>query len=214
MKRPPKRSKKAAEAPARRVPLQARSQRRFESILLAAAELFAANGFDATTMEAIAARAESSIGSVYQFFPNKRAVFRELAQRCMAASSELFADLLKKDIVKLPWREVVDLFIDGFRELNRRPEITAVWGNLQLYGEFAEEDMALQRQFIDASAAMFTVWAPDMDEARRHAVATLVVNAIAISLGAMTQAKEPRASLLLEETKRLICRYLAPYFDG
>lgn len=180
----------------------------------AAAELFAEHGFEATTMEGIAARAESSIGSVYQFFPNKRAVFHELAQRCMASSSELFSNLLRNDVVKLPWREVVDLFIDGFRELNRRPEMSAVWGNLQLYGEFAEEDMALQRQFIDASAAMFSVWAPDMDDGRRHAVATIVVNAIAIALGAMTQAEEPRSSLLLDETKLLICRYLAPYFDG
>lgn len=62
----------AAAAP--RAPRRARGQLRVEALLAAAAEVFAAKGFDAATMTAIAARSGSSIGSLYQFFRTKEAV--------------------------------------------------------------------------------------------------------------------------------------------
>ena len=55
----------------RRVPVQERSKKRLEAILEAAARLFAGSGYEQTTMEGIAEAAGTSIGSVYQFFPNK-----------------------------------------------------------------------------------------------------------------------------------------------
>lgn len=42
---------------------------------------FAENGYDATTMTAIAARADSSIGSLYQFFPTKEHVAVALMEK-------------------------------------------------------------------------------------------------------------------------------------
>jgi AcrR family transcriptional regulator len=62
----------AAAAP--RAPRRARGQLRVEALLAAAAEVFAAKGFDAATMTEIAAQSESSIGSLYQFFRTKEAV--------------------------------------------------------------------------------------------------------------------------------------------
>src|ERR1700756_674843 len=63
-----------AEAVAARPPRRARGQLRVEALLAAAAEVFAAKGFDAATMTEIAAQSESSIGSLYQFFRTKEAV--------------------------------------------------------------------------------------------------------------------------------------------
>jgi len=57
-----------------RAPRRARGQLRVEALLAAAAEVFAAKGFDAATMTEIAAQSESSIGSLYQFFRTKEAV--------------------------------------------------------------------------------------------------------------------------------------------
>lgn len=57
-----------------RAPRRARGQLRVEALLAAAAEVFAAKGFDAATMTAIAAQSDSSIGSLYQFFRTKEAV--------------------------------------------------------------------------------------------------------------------------------------------
>ena len=64
----------AAAAAAPRAPRRARGQLRVEALLAAAAEVFAAKGFDAATMTEIAAQSESSIGSLYQFFRTKEAV--------------------------------------------------------------------------------------------------------------------------------------------
>ena len=64
----------AAAAAAPRAPRRARGQLRVEALLTAAAEVFAAKGFDAATMTEIAAQSESSIGSLYQFFRTKEAV--------------------------------------------------------------------------------------------------------------------------------------------
>jgi len=61
-------------ANATRAPRRARGQLRVEALLAAAAEVFAAKGFDAATMTEIAAQSESSIGSLYQFFRTKEAV--------------------------------------------------------------------------------------------------------------------------------------------
>ena len=61
-------------AAAPRAPRRARGQLRVEALLAAAAEVFAAKGFDAATMTEIAAQSESSIGSLYQFFRTKEAV--------------------------------------------------------------------------------------------------------------------------------------------
>jgi AcrR family transcriptional regulator len=63
-----------AVAAAPRAPRRARGQLRVEALLAAAAEVFAAKGFDAATMTGIAAQSESSIGSLYQFFRTKEAV--------------------------------------------------------------------------------------------------------------------------------------------
>lgn len=62
-------------------PARARRQRghaRVEVLLGAAAEVFAEKGYDAATMTAIAERAASSIGSLYQFFPTKQGVAQAL----------------------------------------------------------------------------------------------------------------------------------------
>ena len=64
----------ASVAAAPRAPRRARGQLRVEALLAAAAEVFAAKGFDAATMTAIAAQSESSIGSLYQFFRTKEDV--------------------------------------------------------------------------------------------------------------------------------------------
>ncbi len=61
-----------------RIPKQARSRDRFDRILDTAAELFADRGFDSVTADEIAAQADTSVGGLYRFFPDKLAVFEAL----------------------------------------------------------------------------------------------------------------------------------------
>ena len=65
----------------RRRPQQRRSQERFDRVLAAAAELISDTGIESVRMSEIAERAEVPIGSVYQFFPDKLAIVRTLAEQ-------------------------------------------------------------------------------------------------------------------------------------
>jgi AcrR family transcriptional regulator len=66
---------------ARKRPSQARSRATVEVILDAAAQVFEAHGYAAGTTNRIAERAGVSIGSVYEYFPNKDAIVVALAER-------------------------------------------------------------------------------------------------------------------------------------
>src|SRR5687767_16040596 len=65
----------------RRKPRQVRAELTRERILTAAAHVFAEFGYAAGTTNRIAERARVSIGSLYQYFPNKDAILAELMVR-------------------------------------------------------------------------------------------------------------------------------------
>ncbi|MTD55120.1 TetR family transcriptional regulator [Amycolatopsis sp. RM579] len=65
----------------RRKPRQVRAELTRERILTAAAHVFAEHGYAAGTTNRIAERARISIGSLYQYFPNKDAILAELVIR-------------------------------------------------------------------------------------------------------------------------------------
>jgi AcrR family transcriptional regulator len=98
----------------RRMPVQARGHRTVARILDAAAALFVEVGYDATTTTEIAKRAAVSIGSLYQFFPDKEAVLEALAVRhidgvgeILAASQRLGEEASLEDIVALVVERIV-----------------------------------------------------------------------------------------------------------
>lgn len=81
----------------RKRPRQRRALATWEAVLDAAAQLLEAAGYQATTTNAIAARAGVSIGSLYQYFPNKDSILLALAERHLdrvaAALETAFIDL-------------------------------------------------------------------------------------------------------------------------
>ncbi len=56
--------------------IEARKQRTRAAMLAAAAELFAVQGYEATTMQEIATLAEIGLGTVYGYFPSKEDMLR------------------------------------------------------------------------------------------------------------------------------------------
>ena len=78
----------------RKKPLQARARRTVEAILEGAAQVFEKHGYARTTTDRIAERAGVSVGSLYQYFPNKDAVIVALAERHQEAGLRRVRDLL------------------------------------------------------------------------------------------------------------------------
>ena len=86
----------------RRKPKQARSQERFDKILDTAANLFAKKGFEATTTNEIAKEAAISIGSVYQYFDDKKGIAEALTARYVEALREVTDAVMVTDVADLP----------------------------------------------------------------------------------------------------------------
>jgi AcrR family transcriptional regulator len=90
---------------------QSRGEARIEQILDAATLVFAEKGYEATTTNAIAARAGISPGSLYQFFSNKEAIAEGLAERYVREMGSIDTEALG-DLEGLPLEEALNLAID------------------------------------------------------------------------------------------------------
>ncbi|NUW44780.1 TetR family transcriptional regulator [Nonomuraea rhodomycinica] len=104
--------------PLRRRPAQRRSARRVERMLDACAELLDEIGYESLSTTRIADRAGVAIGSVYQFFPDKRAITQELTRR----NVELFVSRVGRRFMEedyVGWWEAVDAIIDEYVDMHR-----------------------------------------------------------------------------------------------
>jgi AcrR family transcriptional regulator len=80
----------------RRRPKQRRAQQTVEAVLDAVVKILKRDGVDAVTTNRIAEVAGVSIGSVYQYFPDKRAIFIALHDR----HAEQIGRLVEKTLVQ------------------------------------------------------------------------------------------------------------------
>ncbi|WP_435874790.1 TetR family transcriptional regulator [Nonomuraea dietziae] len=102
----------------RRQPTQRRSARRVERMLDACAHLLDDVGYEALSTTRIAERAGVAIGSVYQFFPDKRAITQEVTRRNVELFvSRVGARFLDEDY--RGWWEAVDAIIDEYVDMHR-----------------------------------------------------------------------------------------------
>jgi AcrR family transcriptional regulator len=97
----------------RKRPVQARSRALYARILDEAARIFDELGYRATTTNAVADAAGVSVGSLYQYFPNKDALLVALAERHLDEVRPLVAVLSERLRSEVPGveqlsRELVD----------------------------------------------------------------------------------------------------------
>jgi len=79
----------------KRIPRQERSQERFERVLTTALRLFAAQGYESVSMREIAREAKMPIATVYQYFPMKLAIVREMWKRYTSTITETLAENIR-----------------------------------------------------------------------------------------------------------------------
>jgi AcrR family transcriptional regulator len=104
--------------PLRRVPVQGRSVARVARMLDACAELVDELGYDGLTTTLLAERAEVAIGSVYQFFPDKRAIVQALTMRNLEAYLQRLGSRIAEERFT-EWWDAVDAAIDEYISMHR-----------------------------------------------------------------------------------------------
>jgi AcrR family transcriptional regulator len=196
---------------ARRVPTQERSKRRVQKMIDSAALVFAEQGYEAATMEGIAERAETSIGSIYQFFPNKLSLFNALARHYHDKLRVFFDALLAGPLIERPWPEILDSGIDALTLFHaQEPGFRAVWVGLHLTEQVITEGEAINREFAQRIETVLAAKLVGLSAKPRSVVATMLVEILTAML--IVSARRPdEAKVLMAETKVLLRRYLAPY---
>ncbi len=81
----------------RRIPRQTRAEETVAAIVEAAAQVLEASGLAAFTTNAVAERAGVSIGTLYQYFDDKQALLRALAEREIRRALVAIATALRGD---------------------------------------------------------------------------------------------------------------------
>ena len=99
----------------RKSPSQERSRRTVNRILDAATRIFHEQGYTGATTNDIADEADISVGSLYQYFPNKDALLVALTQRHIATTTtdltNLLLDLPRDSDLETTFRTVVDFLV-------------------------------------------------------------------------------------------------------
>ncbi|GAB2823093.1 TetR family transcriptional regulator [Actinocorallia aurea] len=199
--------------PLRRKPAQRRSAERVQRMLDACAEILDEAGYDGLSTTRIAQRAGVAIGSVYQFFPDKRAVAQALALRNL----EEFGDRIGVLLDELPaegWSLLVGRAIDIFVEMHRTVPGFRVLrfgdvADLHLLDESADNNAVVAdrlRELIVQSTGV-----PDGPDLER-AFAIAVESADALIKMAFRRAADGDDAVI-GEAKGLIQTYLSGYLE-
>lgn len=162
-------------ASTRRTPSQQRSRERVERMLAAASVLIAEQGSDAMRMGEVAERAGVSIGSLYQFFPDKRAIVWALAERYTAESqaciAAALADVTDAEGLRRAFSELVDIYYGLFLA---EPVMRDIWSGTQADKALRELELADSRASGAFLAAVLKRLRPEDDAAALEAMAFLV----------------------------------------
>ncbi len=185
---------------------QARGERRIAQILEAAAEVFAAVGYEQATTNAIAAAAGISPGSLYQFFGNKDEIVHALSQRYAAELAAVHSDAFDDPaLAGVSTEELVDRALAPLIRFNReRRAFKALFARTDMPPALTAATEPLQRAMLERVVAELTARAPGVPAAqvRRAAVVGIQVTK---ALTPLIAAAEPAESELLHaDLRRLL----------
>lgn len=192
-----------------RAPRQKRGQERVNKILEAAEGLFAEVGYEAATTNEIAARAQTSIGSLYQFFDHKEAILAVLTQRYMA-DMEKGMDMVLHAVGDQPLTVIFMHLLDALRDFyHKRPGFQPLF-----YGSYGSEHVmqasnALYEKLITRVQAILSARLPGLDAAQIRICAEVSISVVKGQLILIEEAGADRQALVYAEVQRLLRAYLA-----
>ncbi len=182
----------------RKVPQQKRSKERVDHILSVAETLFAQFGYDSVTTNQIAERAGVSVGSLYQFFPNKDALKEALINR--------YLEEMRQDKFSLntnqPISRIVREMVGSTFAFSQRH---AGFHNLFL-SQFASA--RLHEQVMEGIYGMLGKVYPEMSETGRFQCAFMGVAIVKGIIAMSSDRPDIAQETLLDEIVRALLAYL------
>ena len=111
-------SKRKPPISPRKSPSQERSKTLVDAVLQATTRILGSMGYDKITTNRVAEAAGVSIGSLYQYFPNKDSIFAALIERHLEEHRKIIAAILEKNadqptavVIEKVTPSIVDLFV-------------------------------------------------------------------------------------------------------
>ena len=195
------------KSPLRRSPVQARAKERIERVLDAAEEVFVSVGYEAATTNQIAAQAETSIGSIYEFFGNKQAVAKALADRYLDELTRLYDEVVVDDpggrdaIVA----KIVDALDDFY---TKHPGLGPLLRGCRGSEDLQAAGQNLQASLIDHVDVLIARRRATADPARRHVVAEMCADVLRCVLDDVADKPPEERKELVAELKLVLISYL------
>lgn len=194
----------------RRQPTQQRSRERVERMLQAASALIEEKGSDAMRMGEVAEWAKVSIGSLYQFFPDKAAIIRALAERYNAAGRDCIEAELgqvgTKAELQAAFARLIDIYYGLFLS---EPVIRDVWSGMQADKALREVELSESRLNGALLAdAMARLW-PDAERREIDRSAFLIMSLGESTMRLAVSVNRSEGDALVETYKRMALREIA-----
>lgn len=188
----------------RRRPQQNRAEIRRASFLQAAEQLFGTAGYEAVTMTAIAEQAQASIGTLYDYFPDKPALALALITQYTHEAEAHWAKFLQHPPVRGK-ASIADVFIEGILEFVRdRPAYLPLFGAPLVHARSRSAREPLRRTI----AAALQNLKPSLSADRAFLNAQVIVEIIKGMLGIYRQAAPKDREAVVAEFKKVMRLYL------
>jgi AcrR family transcriptional regulator len=185
-------------------PQQERSTRRLAGFLQAAAELFADAGFEATTMQAIADRSHSSIGALYNYFPDKESVAATLRLQYAEELQERLK-LLVAASAKLSTPQFAESFIDCIANFARK---RPAWLNLRRVAVPAARNRAAHNDLRTGIANAFRAKNPSLSPERALLAANVTIQIVKGMKTLYMESDMKSRGLIETEFRKVLTSYL------
>ncbi|ADV81269.1 TetR/AcrR family transcriptional regulator [Terriglobus saanensis] len=188
----------------RRNPQQERGEKRLSQLLEAAASVMADVGYEAATMTQIAELAQASIGTLYQYFPNKEALMNALRQQYIDEMKMRWAPFTATPS-KLSIKQLVDRIFDIVLDyIEKRPAYFPLLGTPR--GN--QRDPSGRSWLREHFAALFREKLPEMTLEESFRVANVTVQVLKGMHPLYLETSPEEKQEIVAEFKLLLMSYL------
>lgn len=196
------------DTPLRRTPRQARSKARLALVLRAAEHILVEEGVEALTTTRVAAEARISVGSLYQYLPDRGALIDALAAGYFARLEGVMDELAGAAAVER-WEDPVGVLIDAYAGIYRTEHgFRALWFGSGLTERTRAADREHKRRMADGiRRVLLALDVVHDDEPLARACHAAVLAADALAQEAFRRDADGDAALL-DEAKAMLRGYL------